>query len=271
MSGKILIRFDPGLCAEGLMCNNFQFKAPSQDHVCEQRRGEGRPAHWLKEPVAEALSKALFECKCRGYLQRDLPRIYTDPDLSHWQAGWKQWKLKKVGNFSSNNIKGGHFFSFLIPTVLVSVTFWKWVASTCCNQSVCVCVWREVSNEYLRRLGMRSSVKRGVSWVWFITLRYHRCLRDTQSLLTSSLPPLQTGAWSLLSACWPIDQSARTLLRVLHVGSRLGLREHSEIGEIASAGCHATRCSVTRCRVLDAGFHLMLMLIIHLEGDNAIS
>lgn len=42
--GKILIQFDPGLRAEGLMCNNFQFKAPSQDHGCKERRGEGRSA-----------------------------------------------------------------------------------------------------------------------------------------------------------------------------------------------------------------------------------
>lgn len=140
VSGKILIRFDPGLCAEGLMCNNFQFKAPSQDHVCEERRGEGRPAHWLKEPVAKALSKALFECKCWGYPPRHLPRYYTDPDLSHWQAWWKhtsgnERRLEIPPQTISTR---GIFFFF--NSNCVSVTFWKWGASTCCNQSVCVCV-----------------------------------------------------------------------------------------------------------------------------------
>lgn len=74
MLGNILIQFDPGLRAEGLMCNNFQFKPPSQDHGCKERRGEGSAASPLiKEPVAKALSQAPFECKCGVICPGNLP------------------------------------------------------------------------------------------------------------------------------------------------------------------------------------------------------
>lgn len=49
MAGKISIPFDPGLRAEALMCNNFQVKAPFQDHGGKERRGEGRVAGLLIE------------------------------------------------------------------------------------------------------------------------------------------------------------------------------------------------------------------------------